>query len=98
MARDIGGHETENRNFDSSFENSYHNYAIIWEHYGREELCGDLGFKLDLLEFSSMLQAKGFFDWLHKVERIIGCKEVSDHVKVKLVTIKLQGRASILWE
>lgn len=45
-----------------------------------------------------MLQAEGFIDWLNDVERIFDFKEVPDHAKVKLVAIKLKGRASVWWE
>ncbi|KAE8730965.1 hypothetical protein F3Y22_tig00002841pilonHSYRG00088 [Hibiscus syriacus] len=45
------------------------------EHRGREERHGDLGFRVDLPEFS-----------------------VPDRVKVKLIAIKLKGRASAWWE
>lgn len=49
---------------------------------------------MELPDFSSTLQADGFIDWLNEVERIFDYKEVPDRVKVKLVAIKLKGRAS----
>jgi hypothetical protein len=64
-----------------------------WEHR-----YGDLGFKVELPEFSGTLQAEGFIDWLHKVEWIFDYKEVPNCMKVKLVAIKLKGRASAWWE
>jgi hypothetical protein len=57
-----------------------------------------LGFKVELPEFCSTLQAEGIIDWLHDVERIFDYKEVLDSTKVKLVTIKLKGRTSTRWE
>ncbi|XP_068645184.1 uncharacterized protein [Aristolochia californica] len=42
--------------------------------------------------------AKGFIDWLQEIERIFEYKEVPENVKVKLVAIKLKGRASAWWE
>lgn len=45
-----------------------------------------------------MLQADGFIYWLNEVERIFDYKEVPNRVKVKLVAIKLKGRASAWWE
>jgi hypothetical protein len=50
-------------------------------------------FKVDLPEFSGTLQAKGFVDWLNELERIFEYKENPDRDKVKLVAIKLKGRA-----
>ncbi|KAE8676344.1 putative CCCH-type zinc finger family protein [Hibiscus syriacus] len=68
------------------------------EHRGREERHGDLGFRVDLPEFFGTLQAEGFVDWINEVERIFEYKEVPDRVKVKLIAIKLKGRASAWWE
>ncbi|KAG2673927.1 hypothetical protein I3760_13G111900 [Carya illinoinensis] len=47
---------------------------------------------------SGTLQAEGFVDWISEVERIFDYKEVPDRVKVKLIAIKLKGRASAWWE
>jgi hypothetical protein len=62
------------------------------------DIYGELGFKVELPEFSDTLQAKGFIDWLHKVEQIFDYKEVPDCMKVKLVAIKLKGHAFAWWE
>jgi hypothetical protein len=80
---------------ESNFENPYHNPVMGWEQCVWDWRHGDLGFKVELLEFSGTLQAEGFIDWLHEVERIFDYKEVSDRMKVKLVAIKLKGRAPI---
>ncbi|GLT54896.1 hypothetical protein SLA2020_280550 [Shorea laevis] len=90
--------EMDDRDSDSSFENPYHNPVLDREQRGRDERYGNLGFKVELPEFSGTLQAEGFIDWLHEVERIFDYKEVSDRMKVKLVAIKLKGRASAWWE
>jgi hypothetical protein len=45
-----------------------------------------------------MLQAESFIDWFNGLERIIEYNEVLDRNKVKLVAIKLKGRASAWWE
>ncbi|XP_022871711.1 uncharacterized protein LOC111390827 [Olea europaea var. sylvestris] len=92
---DAGRSESSDADF---FENPYHHHARVWEHRGREDRHVDLGFRMDLLEFSGTLQAEGFIDWLNEVEQIFKYKEVPDRVKVKLVTIKLKGRASAWWE
>ncbi|KAE8730445.1 ABC transporter G family member 6 [Hibiscus syriacus] len=79
-AQDFEDREASDHDTNSTFENPYHNRAGFRgagfrEHRGREERHGDLGFRVDLPEFS-----------------------VPDRVKVKLIAIKLKGRASAWWE
>ncbi|KAE8676682.1 putative CCCH-type zinc finger family protein [Hibiscus syriacus] len=89
-AQDFEDCEASDHDTNSAFENPYHNRALFREHRGREERHGDLGFRVDLLEFSGTLQAKGFVDWINEVERIFEYKEVPDRVK---------GKAKIIdWE
>ncbi|KAE8696147.1 putative CCCH-type zinc finger family protein [Hibiscus syriacus] len=102
-AQDLEDREASDHDTNSTFENPYHNRAGFRgagfrEHRGREERHGDLGFRVDLPEFSGTLQAEGFVDWINEVERIFEYKEVPDRVKVKLIAIKLKGRASAWWE
>jgi hypothetical protein len=94
MERD---HEMDDRDSKSNFENPYLNPILGREHV-RDWRHGDLGFKVEFPEFSGTLQAEGFINWLHEVERIFEYKEVSDRTKVKLVAIKLKGCASAWWE
>jgi hypothetical protein len=96
--QEFGNREMENSDSDSTFDNPYHNPAPNRDHSGRERHHGALGFKVDLPEFSGTLQAEGFVDWLNEIEWIFECKEVPDRDKVKLVAIKLKGRASAWWE
>ncbi|KAE8672853.1 putative CCCH-type zinc finger family protein [Hibiscus syriacus] len=102
-AQDLEDREASDHDTNSTFENPYHNRAgfrgaRFREHRGRDERHGDLGFRVDLPEFSGTLQAEGFVDWINEVERIFEYKEVPDRVKVKLIAIKLKGRASAWWE
>ncbi|KAE8700504.1 putative CCCH-type zinc finger family protein [Hibiscus syriacus] len=97
-AQDFEDREASDHDTNSAFENPYHNRALFQEHRGREERHGDLSFRVDLPKFSGTLQAEGFVDWINEVERIFEYKEVPDRVKVKLITIKLKGRASAWWE
>ncbi|KAE8694063.1 putative Quercetin 3-O-methyltransferase 1 [Hibiscus syriacus] len=97
-AQDFEDRDASDQDTNSAFENPYHNRALFREHRGREERHGDLGFRVDLLEFSGTLQAEGFVDWINEVKRIFEYKEVPDRVKVKLIAIKLKGRASAWWE
>ncbi|KAE8710906.1 putative CCCH-type zinc finger family protein [Hibiscus syriacus] len=97
-AQDFEDREASDHDTNSALENPYHNRALFQEHRGREERHGDLGFWVDLPEFSGTLQAEGFVDWINEVERIFEYKEVPDRVKVKLIAIKLKGRASAWWE
>ena len=55
-------------------------------------------FKIDLPEFYGSLNHEEFMDWLNQVERIFDFHEVPDSKKVKLIFIKLKGRASAWWE
>jgi hypothetical protein len=50
MHRDIDG-----RNAESNFESPYHNTVLIREQHGRDEWHGDLGFRVELSEFSDTL-------------------------------------------
>ncbi|KAJ0981854.1 hypothetical protein J5N97_010109 [Dioscorea zingiberensis] len=97
-ARDLGDREVSDHDFESTFVNPYSQRGQSREHRAREECHGDLGFRVELLEFTGTLRAEVFIDWLNEVEGIFEYKEVPDRLKVKLVTIKLKGRASAWWE
>ena len=86
--------DVDGRNSNSNFENLYDKPILVREQRVRDDWHEDLGFKVELPEFFGALQAKGFIDWRHRVERIFDYKEVSDSMKVKLVAIKLKGRIS----
>ncbi|XP_068638533.1 uncharacterized protein [Aristolochia californica] len=97
-AQDFGDREMGSHDSDTSFENPYRNQPRFGGHRGQGDRPIDLGFRVTLPEFSGTLQAEGFIDWLQEIERIFEYKEVPDNVKVKLVAIKLKGRASAWWE
>ncbi|XP_077246136.1 uncharacterized protein LOC143886018 [Tasmannia lanceolata] len=58
----------------------------------------EMGFKIEMPEFYGGVQPEDFIDWLQTVERIFDLKDVPEDRKVKLVAIKLCGRASSWWE
>ncbi|KAJ0962642.1 hypothetical protein J5N97_027764 [Dioscorea zingiberensis] len=93
-ARDLGDREVSNHDSESTFVNPYSRRMQSREYRAREEHHGDLGFQVELPEFTGTLHAEVFIDWLNEVERIFEYKEVPDRLKVKLVAIKLKGRAS----
>ncbi|KAJ0977916.1 hypothetical protein J5N97_013390 [Dioscorea zingiberensis] len=97
-ARDFGDREVSDHDSESTFVNPYSWCGQSREHRAREERHGDLGFRVELPEFTGTLHAEVFIDWLNEVERIFEYKEVPDRLKVKLVAIKLKGRASAWWE
>ena len=97
-AQELGNREKESSDSDSTTENPYHIPARNQEYRGREDRYKGFGFKIELPEFTGSLQAERFIDWLNELERIFEYKEVSDRDKVKLVAIKLKGRASAWWE
>jgi len=88
--QNLDDHDLDDRNSESSFENPYRNTILGREQSGRGKRYGDFNFRVELPDFSGTLQAKGFIDWLHEVERIFDYKEVPDRLKVKLVAIRLK--------
>nr|GEW95804.1 reverse transcriptase domain-containing protein [Tanacetum cinerariifolium] len=73
---------------------------------------GDDGFEIFLLagpinnashptsnpEFEGRLQPDDFLDWHQTVKRIFDLRDILDHLKVKLVAIKLKEYASLWWD
>lgn len=55
-------------------------------------------FQLELPEFHGRLNLEDFMDWLSTVKRVFEYYEVPEDKRVKLVGIKLKGRASAWWE
>jgi hypothetical protein len=49
-------------------------------------------------EFSGGLDPNDFTDWLNHMERVFEYYDILDHMKVKIVSIKLKGRASVWWK
>ncbi|KAJ0978464.1 hypothetical protein J5N97_013938 [Dioscorea zingiberensis] len=97
-AQDLGDREVSDHDSESTFVNPYSRRGQSREHGAREERHVDLGFRVELPEFTGTLHAEAFIDWLNEVERIFEYKEVPDRQKVKLVAIKLKGLASAWWE
>ncbi|VFQ71665.1 unnamed protein product [Cuscuta campestris] len=96
--RDLEDHEESDHGSQSSFENPYHREPRGRDFHVRDDYRGGLGFKVEIPSFSGTLQADDFIDWLNEVDRIFEYKDVPDRDKVKLVAIKLHGRASAWWE
>ena len=59
----------------------------------RGEPKWESNFKIELPEFYGSLNHEEFMDWLNQVERIFDFHEVPDSKMVKLISIKLRGRA-----
>jgi hypothetical protein len=93
MYSNVDGHNSK-----SNFENPYHKLVLVREQRVRDKWHEEVGFKVEHPEFSGAMQAECFTDWLHRVERIFDYKEVPDSMKMKLVAIKLKGRASAWWK
>lgn len=91
-------YDMKNRDLKSSFNNQYYNLVLGQEQLGWDERYGELGFKVELLEFYSTLQYERFIDYFSEVERIFYYQEAVDHMKVKLVAIKLKGQALAGWQ
>ena len=54
--------------------------------------------KVDILNFSSDLNIKGFLDWLIEAERFFDYTELSEDRKVKFVAYRLKGGALVWWD
>ncbi|VFR02491.1 unnamed protein product [Cuscuta campestris] len=96
--RDLEDHEESDRGSRSSFEKLYHYEPRGRDFRIRDDYRGGLGFKVEIPSFLGTLQADDFIDRLNEVDRIFEYKDVPDRDKVKLVAIKLHGRASAWWE
>ncbi|VFQ73716.1 unnamed protein product [Cuscuta campestris] len=96
--RDLEDHEESDQGSRSSFENPYHREPRGRDFCVRDDYRGGLGFEVEIPSFSRTLQADDFIDWLNEVDRIFEYKDVPDRDKVKLVAIKLHGRACAWWE
>ncbi|KAJ0800640.1 putative nucleotidyltransferase, Ribonuclease H [Helianthus annuus] len=57
-----------------------------------------LGLRTEIPEFEGKLLPDDFLDWIQTVERIFDLRDIPDHLKVKLVAIKLKKYASLWWE
>ena len=93
-------HETTNESDDSHshFENPFRAPPRGRPYVERNESRLDYNFKVEIPEFQGSLKPEDFVDWLNTVERVFDYYEVIDEKKVKLVTIRLKGRASAWWE
>ncbi|GMY32926.1 transposon Ty3-I Gag-Pol polyprotein isoform X1 [Fagus crenata] len=81
------GDGNDNEDTLSVFENPYGNPR-------REERKWEPNIKIELPEFYGSLNPNYFVDWLNQTERIFEYYDIQDPKKVKLVSIKLRGRAS----
>ena len=59
-----------------------------------EEQKWEPNIKIELPEFYGSLNPDDFVDWLNQTERIFEYYDIQDPKKVKLVSLKLRGRAS----
>ncbi|XP_022858917.1 uncharacterized protein LOC111379712 [Olea europaea var. sylvestris] len=50
--QEFSNHDVEGHDFDTSFENPYHHRARVWEHREQNDRHVDLGFRVDLPQFS----------------------------------------------
>nr|GEY17885.1 reverse transcriptase domain-containing protein [Tanacetum cinerariifolium] len=57
-----------------------------------------LGIRTEILEFEGRLCPDDFLDWLSTVDRIFDLRDTLDHIKVKLVAIRLKKYASLWWD
>ncbi|XP_071726871.1 uncharacterized protein [Rutidosis leptorrhynchoides] len=65
---------------------------------GYDDPLRSLGMKVEIPEFTGTMHPDDFLDWLSTVERVFDIKDIPEHLKVKLVAIKLRKHASLWWE
>ena len=58
----------------------------------------NMGIKIEIPDFHGNAQPDEFIDWLSTVERVFDLRDIPDHLKVKLVVIKLRKYASLWWD
>ena len=82
----------------SHFKNSFGVPLECRPFVERNEPRLDYNFKVEIPKFQGSPKSEDFVDWLNTVERMFDCYEVMDEKKVKLVVIRLKGRAFSWWE
>ncbi|XP_071688487.1 uncharacterized protein [Rutidosis leptorrhynchoides] len=86
------------RSSDLSDTNPFTNAPRGFQRGNRDDPLRNLGVKIEIPEFKGVLQPDDFLDWLSTVERIFDLRDVPEHLKVKLVAIKLRKHASLWWD
>ncbi|GJX89476.1 putative retrotransposon copia-like protein [Tanacetum coccineum] len=86
---DVGGDEDHN---------PFGNFRQNFQGPNREDPLCNMGMKIEIPEFKGKVHPDEFIDWLSTVERIFDLRDIPDHLKVKLVAIKLQKYASLWWD
>lgn len=69
-----------------------------FQRHPHEDHVRTLGIKVEIPEFDGTAHPDDFIDWLSTVERVFDLREIPDHLKVKLVAIKLRKYASLWWD
>ncbi|GJR05853.1 reverse transcriptase domain-containing protein [Tanacetum coccineum] len=99
----------EYENEGSEFENIFHQRhprqrAPLQRHRRpspappKTDLIRSLGIRTEIPEFEGRLCPDDFLDWLRTVDRIFDLRDTPDHIKVKLVAIRLKKSASLWWD
>ncbi|KAL4577181.1 hypothetical protein LXL04_013285 [Taraxacum kok-saghyz] len=85
----VWGEEEENP-FGKPQQNS-HNMS-------RDDPLRSFGVMIDIPDFEGRAHPDDFIGWLSTVERIFDLRDIPEHLKVKLVAIKLKKSASLWWD
>ncbi|GJX21946.1 reverse transcriptase domain-containing protein [Tanacetum coccineum] len=99
----------EYENEGSEFENIFHQRhprqrAPLQRHRRpspappKTDMICSLGIRTEIPEFEGRLCPDDFLDWLRTVDRIFDLRDTPDHIKVKLVAIRLKKSASLWWD
>ncbi|KAK6126948.1 hypothetical protein DH2020_039313 [Rehmannia glutinosa] len=78
--------------------NPFASSAPNHEFRGEDDRRWEMGFRLDIPEFTDSLDASEFLDWLNSVEELLDFKGVPDQRRVPLVATRFRWRASAWWQ
>ncbi|KAK0592440.1 hypothetical protein LWI29_019234 [Acer saccharum] len=66
--------------------------------FGRRKRAYQDSFEIELPEFYGRLHPEEFLDWLSAIEKYFDYKETPEGQRVKIVTLRLRGYASVWWD
>ncbi|KAI3498749.1 hypothetical protein L1887_34530 [Cichorium endivia] len=87
---------------DDGFDGEENPFGRRPHQHARPQQRGDtlrsLGLRMEIPDFAGTAQPDDFIDWLSTVERVFDLQDIPDHLKVKVVAIKLRKYASLWWD
>lgn len=88
-----GSDESEVNPFHRQIPRDDHCRQRRWEDRG-----DDLNLKIEIPEYNGSLRGDDFIEWIEAIECIFEYQMIPNDRKVKIVAMRLRGRASAWWE